>query len=1069
MNSESDSRISNQLYYSSVEEKKVQTNPRYKHFTQDIYTAGDEEQFIEKLKSNNKNFTSPKINLEKNIFNNHSFHFSNMYANIDSLDVLNTFRYIFHKFKKGIYVRIKNNKVDVFLPFSKANFNNEWSHKIKIHNSYKNMSNFISYIYSLENRKFDSKYINDYPQMWYANNYLLRYEYPILENDTNIAILKNMLDELCESRQIPDVEFFINKRDFPILKHDNTEPYNHIWDSETHPLVSHSYEKYTPILSMCISNKFADVLMPTSEDWSRVQYKEQKIFTSTSKLILSDTFNIPWSQKINKAVFRGSSTGKGNTIHTNTRLKISYLSTLHSELLDAGITKWNLRPRKFENQKYLQTINIKRLPFGIVPYLSPLEQSSYKYIVNIDGHVSAYRLSLELAMGNVILLVKSNWKLWYSDLLVPYKHYVPIAEDLSDLISQIKWCQNNDSTCKTIAENATLFYNQYLTKNSILDHLQKSLINIKNHCNLLPNNFKSPLDIQILEEHNTIKKLSKIYPDLPFSKIHNIPNMKNQYNILQAIQWNINLHNNRNTFNNSITLSKEIFKNKSSIVNQYKFYKFNIITKEPLNKTKNNENIHETFIGLNCINNLIKYIPNFYFIFGFHTIDKYINIIGEKINGETLLDYIKSSKFNFHEFLFILLQISLALQVAQNYCCFVHNDLTPWNIILKRIPETTIEYKINYNEVISIKTKIIPVIIDYGKAHVIHNNTHYGYVNMYKTSSCQDIITILVTSIHQILSTNKNISYKDLLLLSSFFSDTKYTHYNFKSINSLKKFVYTAHKYTEITFSEKYELEKLKPYDLFLFIKNNFNFNVETSSHYNSIHANITRQVFDFMISNNTPKKIKSYTNTFSKIENFLQNNSRIFDSLDKTLVYYYLQNLESEASTTYTEICNFLTANKINKSYFSLYDSIMKKLETLYNTHITKNNIKIQYDFENNTLLNLYNEELFLAPTKIHNLDINTKTYDVYFFIELLENILLRKSKFSVTEEDRKFYINTYSDILNTDTFILNSNNSLKKTFRKVCYNLYSENISYLSDFKDYPNVLNILELYSNILKKHT
>ena len=35
----------------------------------------------------------------------------------------------------------------------------------------------------------------------------------------------------------------------------------------------------------------------------------------------------------------------------------------------------------------------------------------YKYIINIEGHTIAYRLSLELSMGSVILLVDCENKL----------------------------------------------------------------------------------------------------------------------------------------------------------------------------------------------------------------------------------------------------------------------------------------------------------------------------------------------------------------------------------------------------------------------------------------------------------------------------------------------------------------------------------------------------------------------------------------------------------------------------------------------------------------------------------
>ena len=70
------------------------------------------------------------------------------------------------------------------------------------------------------------------------------------EGDTNVGTVKNMLETLCATRKVPDIEFFMNRRDFPILTRNGTEPYHGIWGENT-PLVSHNIPKYLPILSMC--------------------------------------------------------------------------------------------------------------------------------------------------------------------------------------------------------------------------------------------------------------------------------------------------------------------------------------------------------------------------------------------------------------------------------------------------------------------------------------------------------------------------------------------------------------------------------------------------------------------------------------------------------------------------------------------------------------------------------------------------------------------------------------------------------------------------------------------------
>ena len=267
-------------YYLSKDEanasnrNKIQTNIRYKNFQQTQFTAGDEEQFQQYRFDKNGSVCIPNISLEDNLFEKESlFATWDGYKNLEATSVLNTFRYLFNKFKKGIFVKILNNELKVFLPFSNVNFVNEWSHNIKIDPKYGNLQNFFKHISGLQGYPFRPKNINNIVSTWYGNNCLLRYEYPMGEGDTNVSTLKNMLEELCKNRTVPDIELFFNRRDFPLLTRNGTEAYYNLWNSYEKPSVSHNYDKYIPILSMSNTDHFADLLIPTHEDWSRVQSK----------------------------------------------------------------------------------------------------------------------------------------------------------------------------------------------------------------------------------------------------------------------------------------------------------------------------------------------------------------------------------------------------------------------------------------------------------------------------------------------------------------------------------------------------------------------------------------------------------------------------------------------------------------------------------------------------------------------------------------------------------------------------------------------------------------------------
>jgi hypothetical protein len=230
-----------------------------------------------------------------------------------------------------------------------------------------------------------------------------------------------------------------------------------------------------PLFSKSITDSYADLLIPTNDDWVMAS---NKYFLSDC----SDAYHkkewdkiiVDWKKKKDLCIFRGSATGCGITLENNMRLKACDMSIDYPDLLDAGITDWKSRMRKYSG-KGIEIINKDGFRFKLANKINNIEKSEYKYILNIDGYVSAYRLSSELSMGSVVLIVKSDYKLWFSDKLIEYVHYVPVNGDLSNLIDIIKWCKKNDKKCKEIAGNGIEFFKKYLSKDGILDYMCEKL------------------------------------------------------------------------------------------------------------------------------------------------------------------------------------------------------------------------------------------------------------------------------------------------------------------------------------------------------------------------------------------------------------------------------------------------------------------------------------------------------------------------------------------------------------------------------------------------------------------
>ena len=505
--------------------KNYITNPKFPLFDHKFFTCGDVDDFnqygilnamyyLSKDYSNNiKEKTNEKINQKiskkqkkeeiKQVFDFKDYF--KLYKNIDIESIINTFTYIFYKIKKGVFIIIHNNELVLYLPFSNHDYINNWFDKIYFSLEEKKLLEENDYHHIQDKlRKNIMQFMNEHPEQyankkikinfnrkkWHANNCVFRNQFPEYEGDLNIDVFKNMFVELCKNRKIPNAMFFLNYRDAPILTKKLTEPYFHLFDSKSVSIEQKfKFKKFCPILSQSITSMNADLLIPTSDDW---RIHSSKYFTGSkcSNAYHPSSFNkmeLDWKKKKNICVFRGSATGCGMTLENNMRLKAAQLSLEHPKLLDAGITDWKPRDKKFIGEP-IKIINPKDFNFNLVEGISMDMQSKYKYILHIDGYVSAFRLSSEMRMNSVLLICKSDYNLWYSHLMVEYEHFVPVKNDLSDLIDQIKWCLKNDKKCMQIASNAMEFYKKYLTIDGVFDYMQQLIMKI--HLNM---NIKNPL------------------------------------------------------------------------------------------------------------------------------------------------------------------------------------------------------------------------------------------------------------------------------------------------------------------------------------------------------------------------------------------------------------------------------------------------------------------------------------------------------------------------------------------------------------------------------------------------
>lgn len=158
------------------------------------------------------------------------------------------------------------------------------------------------------------------------------------------------------------------------------------------------------------------------------------------------------------------------------------------------------------------------------------------------------------------------------------------------------------------------------------------------------------------------------------------------------------------------------------------------------------DSVHEAFVGLFCLNELRKTIPNFMFVYGIFyctppiihngEVQAFCSIEGPKV-GHLVIENIKGAMSmrefcttcTAEEFRDAYYQIMFALHIAHRHCDYTHYDLHYDNVLVRRLnTPVTIGYKIG-DKMLYATYKVLANIIDFGYSHVEvdgYSFDHYG-------------------------------------------------------------------------------------------------------------------------------------------------------------------------------------------------------------------------------------------------------------------------------------------------------------------------------------------------------
>lgn len=267
---------------------------------------------------------------------------------------------------------------------------------------------------------------------------------------TYVRSFENALRTLSLLTRLPNIDVIISSQDgTPIIELNNDDFYITEKRSEQAPILGWAKKKSVDLV----------VLIPDSFQLAKPLITQG---------LLNESQKSSWEEKTSKLFWRGFPT-KGN------RIKLCYLSIDNPSLIDAGFGK-----KSTMNSFFLQLKNSKEYANEFLEcykgFATFLEQCEYKYLPVINGCMCTYPgYQWRLLSNSCVFKQQSEEIQWFYKYLKPYVHFIPIEEEFTDVVEQVKWAKNNDEQCKKIAQNATDFVMNNLTFETIYVYLLKVL------------------------------------------------------------------------------------------------------------------------------------------------------------------------------------------------------------------------------------------------------------------------------------------------------------------------------------------------------------------------------------------------------------------------------------------------------------------------------------------------------------------------------------------------------------------------------------------------------------------
>jgi hypothetical protein len=220
---------------------------------------------------------------------------------------------------------------------------------------------------------------------------------------------------------------------------------------------------------------------------------------------------ISWEDKRQHAIFVGSTTGSApltsRHVHERTNARIR-AATFFQGRDDVTFELPNIcQEDSEETRNLIESLNIGG------PHRSWAEQQQSRYQISIDGNgATCARVAITLHSNSVLMKYYSNNILYYFDGMKPWRHYIPIVNDLN-ILRTLEDAQRFEEMHRDIAKRSRIFAQQMLTRHAILAYTARLLQSYINAFGTNGGELGNPHERPFIDSRTHLQGLGDHYAD----------------------------------------------------------------------------------------------------------------------------------------------------------------------------------------------------------------------------------------------------------------------------------------------------------------------------------------------------------------------------------------------------------------------------------------------------------------------------------------------------------------------------------------------------------------------------